>query len=567
MLQQLHIRNFAIIENLDLDFQKGMTVITGETGAGKSIAIDALGLVLGDRADASFVKHGTKRSEIIASFDTSTLPEVHRWLEEQELDDYSTGENTNTPSNEQFSECIVRRTVSAEGGSKAYINGRPVPLQQLKSLSEKLIDIHSQHQHQSLLRQDTQRELLDNFGANQTLTNNVSVEYRKWHELNQQLKQLKANISERATRIDFLQFQITELHELCLVEDEWQSLEKNHKQLANAEEIENALNTSINLLNDNENAISGQLAAAIHSLEPLIEFLPDIDNSIEALKSAAINIDETISDLRHQINDEEFDNEQFQAIEKRLSSLLDMSRKHRCKPQDLLQVQQNLENELSPLLNAEETLGNLEDDIEKAKVEYQKHAEKLSKKRITAAKKLKKSSEVILNNLGMNCQFEALLIEPDNKLPSRHGNENILFSISTNPGTPLKPLSKVASGGELSRISLAIQVVTAQVTEIPSMVFDEVDVGIGGGVAEVVGKLLKDLGQNKQIICITHQAQVAAQGDTHWLVKKKNTKKGVTTDIVTLEKTDRQTEIARMIGGLELTKATHQHAKEMLNNE
>ena len=227
MLQQLHIRNFAIIENLELDFQKGMTVITGETGAGKSIAIDALGLVLGDRADASFVKHGAKRSEIIASFDISSLPDVSQWLTDQEL--------------EESDECMLRRTVSAEGGSRAYINGRPVPLQQVKTLSEMLIDIHSQHQHQSLLRQDTQRELLDNFGANQTLTQNVSVAFQKWAELNRQLKKLKANISERATRIDFLRFQINELQDLGLVENEWQTLELEHKQLANVEQIELAL--------------------------------------------------------------------------------------------------------------------------------------------------------------------------------------------------------------------------------------------------------------------------------------------------------------------------------------
>ncbi|MDH5257513.1 MAG: DNA repair protein RecN [Gammaproteobacteria bacterium] len=556
MLQQLHIRNFAIIENLELDFKKGMTVITGETGAGKSIAIDALGLVLGDRADASFVKHGAKRSEIIASFDISSLPEVKHWLSEQELDDSLDGKN---------SDCILRRTVSSEGGSRAYINGRPVPLQQIKSLSENLIDIHSQHQHQSLLRQDTQRELLDNFGANQTILKNVSDAFQKWSDLNRKLKQLKANMAERSSRIDFLQFQINELRELGLVENEWETLEQEHKQLANAELIEQALNSSINLLNDDDKAISSQLTSVIQTLEPLAEFLPDIQNSIEALNSAAINIDETISDLRHQINDESFDNDHFSSLESRLSSLLDVSRKHHCKPQELIQIQQNLEDELTPLLNAEETLDNLQEKIEAARSEYESHAGNLSKKRIQAAKKLKKSSEVILKNLGMNCQFEAQLIAPDKLQPAKYGNEIILFSICTNPGTPLKPLGKIASGGELSRISLAIQVVTAQVTEIPSMVFDEVDVGIGGGIAEVVGKLLKELGTNKQIICITHQAQVAAKGDTHWLVEKHSNKKNVTTNIISLDTTEREIEIARMIGGLELTEATHQHAKEMLS--
>jgi len=552
MLQQLHIRHFAIIDNLELDFPKGMTVITGETGAGKSIAIDALGLVLGDRADASFVKHGEKRSEIIASFDTSSLPEVNQWLTEQELD-----------AND---ECILRRTVSSEGGSRAYINGLPVPLQQVKTLSEKLIDIHSQHQHQSLLRQDTQRELLDNFGANQTLTGKVAAAFQKWNTLNRQLKELKANIAERATRIDFLQFQLRELRDIGLVEGEWQTLEQEHKQLANVEQIEQALDHSINLLSDDENAITSKLSATIKTLEPLTEFLPEIRTSIEALNSAAINIDETISDLQHQSSDEPFNNDHFISVENRLSTLLDISRKHHCEPQDLLKTQKKLEDELSPLLNAEETLGNLQADITQAKKDYQQIADKLSKKRILAAKKLKTSSEVILKNLGMRCQFEALLIDVENKLPTKHGNENILFSICTNPGTPLKPLGKIASGGELSRISLAIQVVTAQVTEIPSMVFDEVDVGIGGGIAEVVGKLLKDLGVNKQIVCITHQAQVAAKSDTHWLVEKQQAKTGVTTRIIPLNQAEREIEIARMIGGLELTEKTHQYAKEMLTS-
>ena len=552
MLQQLHIRNFAIIDNLELDFNHGMTVITGETGAGKSIAIDALGLVLGDRADASFVKHGAKRSEIVASFDISSLPNVGKWLAEQELDENA--------------ECILRRTISAEGGSRAYINGRPIPLQQIKLLSEKLIDIHSQHQHQSLLRQDTQRQLLDNFGKHQPLVEDVALAYAKWHKLNQTLKQLKANISERATRIDFLQFQINELHELELREDEWQSLEQEHKQLANAEQIEQALNDAVCLLNDDENAVSTQLSTVLQKLEPLSEFLPDIQNSIDSIQNAIINVDETITDLRHQVSDETFDNEHFIAVENRLTSLLDISRKHHCEPRELLEIQTNLENELSPLLNAEETLGNLEAQIKKAQQAYQKLADKLTSKRKQTAKKLKQSVEIIVNTLGMNCQFEAQLVMPENDQPSKFGNEVILFCISANPGTPLKPLGKVASGGELSRISLAIQVVTAQVTSIPSLIFDEVDVGIGGGIAEVVGTLLKDLGKNKQIICITHQAQVAAKGDTHWLVEKNANKNNVTTNIIPLDKTEREIEIARMIGGLELTQATHQHAKEMLGS-
>ncbi len=552
MLQQLHIRNFAIIDNLALDFEKGMTAITGETGAGKSIAVDALGLVLGDRADPSSVKHNEKRSEIVASFDISQLPFVQKWLNTQELD-----ENT---------ECILRRTISAEGGSRAYINGRPVTLQQIKDLSGKLIDIHSQHQHQSLLRQDEQRLLLDNFGKNQLLVKSVLFHFQEWNNLNKQHKKLKASIAERGSRIDFLQYQINEFHELAIGENEWQQLEQEHKQLANTEQIEQALNTATELLSENENAIASQLTVVIQTLEPLTEYLPDIKNSIDNINSAAILIGETASDLKHQINDEKFDADYFLSLDNRLSTLLDLSRKHHCDPAELSQIQQKLEEELTPLLNAEETLENLEQDILTAFNQYQLEANKLTKKREQTAKKLRKSCEKILTDLGMNCRFEAQLPPTENNLPTQHGNENILFSICTNPGSPLKPLSKVASGGELSRISLAIQVVTAQVTQIPTMVFDEVDVGIGGGVAEVVGKLLHTLGEDKQIICITHQAQVAAKSDTHWLVEKKLNKKQVSTQIIPLYKNEREIEIARMIGGVELTAATHEHAKEMLGN-
>ena len=551
MLSQLVIHNFAIIDSLELDFQQEMTVITGETGAGKSIAIDALGLTLGDRADASMVKHGHKRSEIIASFNISDLKDVQRFLVEQEMD------NNN--------ECILRRTISAEGGSRAYINGQPVPLQMVKTLSEKLIDIHSQHQHQSLLRENTQRELLDFYGQHQKLITEVKKNYHHLYELNAELNRLNAVAQERASRIDFLQFQINELEELDIQTNEWKTLDLEQKKLANIETIQNNVNESLDLLLNDDTSIIFQLEYVKQQLNNLIPFSSNFQSICELLDSGLININEAINDLRAQQSDESFDGNHFEFIESRMSALLDMARKHRCEPNQLRDVLDKLQSEITPLINAEQNLSHLEEEIKSALKQYNLSAEKLSEKRNKTAKKLKKACQKLLKQLGMETsQLEIALIPLETGKTSPQGNEKISFQISTNPGTPPKPLNKVASGGELSRISLAIQVVTASVTQIPSLVFDEVDVGIGGGIAEVVGKLLNELGKRKQIICITHQAQVAAQGQTHWLVEKQQKAKTVRTIITNLENTEREIEIARMIGGIKLTNATQKHAKEML---
>ncbi len=553
MLTQLNIRSFAIIDALDLDIPNEMTVITGETGAGKSIAIDALGLALGDRAEASMVKPGGKRSDITATFNIANLPAVKKWLIKQELDEED--------------ECILRRTISSEGGSRAYINGRPTPLQIVKTLSEKLIDIHSQHQHQSLLRQDEQRQLLDNYGQHHALVDEVFAAYTLWNTLNKEYQTLKNAADERASRIDFLSFQINELEELQIEENEWQTLTTQHAQFANAEKIQQAVSDSLNALTFNEQSISTKLEYVKQEVLSLTDFLPQFSEVATLLDSASINIDEAIDYLRHQATDEPFDSNQFELIESRMATLLDASRKHRCKPENLDQVITSLQEELNPLINAEETLGDMENNITKALTRYDKSAASLSKSRKISATKFQKACIKIVTQLGMkDAKIEIELIPLDALTPHPFGNEKISFNVSTNPGSPFKPLAKVASGGELSRISLAIQVVSSNVTKIPTLIFDEVDVGIGGGIAETVGKLLRQLSQSKQIICITHQAQVAAQGNTHWLVEKQTQAKSVSTKISPLIKEEREIEIARMIGGLNLTAATKKHAKEMLHN-
>jgi len=553
MLSHLVIHNFAIIDSLELDFPSAMTVITGETGAGKSIAIDALGLALGDRADASMVRHGAKRSEIIASFNISLLKAVQRFLLNHELDNDS--------------ECILRRTISAEGGSRAYINGRPVPLQMLKELSEKLIDIHSQHQHQSLLRNDNQRELLDNYGQLKPLADTVQEHYLYWKTLNQQFKKLENEAKERAAKIDFLQFQIAELTGLDIRNNEWFALDKEQKLLANAETIQQVTSENLDVLQDNDKSIVSQLEMTIQDLEKITDYTSTIKPICTLLNDALINITEATAELRQNITDEQFDSEHFSFIETRMATLLDAARKHRCEPDKLLDTLTLLQSDLEPLLNAEDTLSNLASEISIAKNNYDTAALNLTTKRKQTAKKLKTACQKILKQLGMGqSTLEIKLLTLDNGNISQFGNEKISFEISTNPGNPTKPLAKVASGGELSRISLAIQVVTASITKISTLVFDEVDVGIGGGVAEVVGKLLHDLGKRKQIVCITHQAQVAAQGQTHWLVEKQTKAKTVRTSMTELKNSEREIEIARMIGGIKLTTATQRHAKEMLKN-
>ena len=529
MLNQLKIQNFAIIDDLHIYLDQGMSVITGETGAGKSIAIDALGLTLGDRAEAGVVKQGVKRADITAVFDVTSNTLATRWLDDNELD--SDGQ------------CILRRTISSSGGSKAYINGNPATLQQIKMLGELLIDIHSQHQHQSLLRIETHRRLLDSYGQCNDLSLSVTKAYQYWHKLQQKLVQLNQSAHERISRIEFLQFQINELDNLALQENEWEALETEHKQLANAEKIQFSLNQCLDALHVNDANISSQLEDVVQQLTDIVEYVADANNSLDLINSALININEAVNELRHLYNEDNNDPKRLEELESRIADLLDVARKHHCKPAELVAIQADLYAELEPLLNSEESLEQLEKEIHSAKQNYDQLAEQLTKKRQSAAKKLQTACDEILSDLGMkNCQLqvELQLLETG----SSHGNEKIQFLVQTNPGSSFKPLNKVASGGELSRISLAIQVVTAKLNSFPVLVFDEVDVGIGGGTAEVVGKLLRQLSEDKQVICITHQAQVAAQGHYHWIVEKQMTDNNTTTTMRKLNRKERESEIA-----------------------
>ena len=551
MLSRLQIRDYAIVDDCEIEFEPGMTVLTGETGAGKSIAIDALAVALGGRADTSSVRAGAKRAEITAGFELSTLPQVLTWLRENDLD--------------EDAECVVRRTVAIEGASRAYVNGRQVPVQMLRTLGDMLVDIHSQHQHQLLLQRDSQRHLLDAYAGVEPLVAEIEVIYKRCQKLQQELDELSQAASERDARAEFLRFQSQELERLDLRGDEWISLEREHTLLANSERIQQALHTALAILDESDVTLSGQLDSAQHALASVLLFQPHVEVALQHLDAAAIQIGEAVAAVRRLARDTDLDPDRIRNIEDRMGAILDAARKHRCEPDQLPELAERFAQELASIENADNTISDLTDQVGRARRQFDTVAAKLRKERQAAAGKL---GEVVTNSLarlGMGGAKFIVTLEP---LPagemSAYGSERILFEVSTNPGQPAKPLAKTASGGELSRISLAIQVATAQVARIPTLIFDEVDVGIGGRVAEIVGELLKSLAATRQVICITHQAQVAAQGRTHLQVQKLSDGATTRTGISALTPEDRVAEIARMIGGVEITQATRDHAKEML---
>ncbi len=549
MLSELHIRDFAIIDHLALEFGPGMSVLTGETGAGKSIAIDALGLALGNRADSSVVRQGRERAEIVASFLLPRHSPVRAWLAQHELDDGD--------------DCILRRTLAASGGSKAYINGRPVPLQLLRGLAEQLVDIFGQHQHQSLLRGDEQRRLLDGFGGHQALSREVEAAFRQWQQTQQNWQRLRASEHERESRRDFLRFQIEELENCAPQPDEWQNLEKEHRQLAHAEEINATLQHALGELYEHEHALLPRLQSLVQSLDENARYRGELGDIAKLLGSAAIELEEAALELRRLSAHDEVEPGRLEHLERRMGELADLARKHRCEPGELPAVHQRLREELNSLDTAQHDLDTMSETLRQHQQRYQELASRLSVKRQQAAKALGQAITRLLPQLGMPHAELHIELSPHEQ-PRAHGLESVTFLVATHPGQTPRPLGKIASGGELSRISLATQVVTSQLAHIPTLVFDEVDVGIGGQVAETVGRLLRQLATERQILCITHQAQVAAQGHAHLRVVKQIDADRVLTHIENLEADARSDEIARMIGGSEITPRTREHAREML---
>lgn len=551
MLISLTVNNFAIAEQLTVDFNSGMTAITGETGAGKSIALDALGLALGNRGDSSMIKHGAQKADIYALFDISLLPNVQAWLCEQELDDC---DNT---------ECLLRRVLSTEGRSRAFINGKPCKLTMQAELGSMLVDIHSQHAHHQLMKKEHHQVLLDAFTNKPSLIGSTRQHYMQWQKTKKKITQLIRSNEAADTRKDYLNFQLDEFEQLSIENNEYQQLEQQHKKIANAQALTDACQLSLNLCREGDENIHRLLSQTLSTIAPLSPNSDDLKEAEELLQSALIQVEEAAHSIRDAA-DSIGSAADLPAIESRLQQFHDLARKHKVPAADLLLQQEKLQHELDDIVNADQNLSKLEAQAAQEINQFNKQATKLTKARTSAAKALSKGIQEKLTLLGMqHCLFICELNTNPDK-PSALGHDSIEFLVSTNLGQPAGALQKIASGGELSRISLAIQVITATSSTIPSLVFDEVDVGIGGATAEVVGSLLRELGHSAQIISVTHQAQVASKAHQHYLVEKSVEKGTTQTAMQTLNEQGRINEIARMLGGVEITETTKKHAKEML---
>ena len=547
MLCHLHISNYTIVDQLEMEFLPGMTVITGETRAGKSIMLDALGLCLGDRADPATVRGGTARAEITATFDISDVPAATRWLESRELasDD----------------ECILRRVITREGRSRAFINGNSCTLQDCTQLGELLIDIHSQHAHQSLLRRDTQRRLLDDYAGQGKAAKQLEQLASEWLRRRRQLNELTAASDEQSARAQLLAYQVEELDTLKLGDGELAALVTEQKQLANAEQILQVTQQALDLCEAQEDGAR----AALQLLQSDALAGTTIDNARELLDSATIQLEEARNELRHHLEAVEIDPGKLADIEHRLDTIYDIARKHRVQAPGLAELHRALREELDGLTGSSARVEELAAELDKWQADYAVAAGKLSAARAKAATKLQKKVEAQLADLAMEqCRLRIALHPRDSDDPHPQGREDIEMLISTNPGQEPRPLGKIASGGELSRISLAIQVVSASVNTVPAMVFDEVDVGIGGAVAEVVGQLLRAMASASQVLCVTHLPQVAAQGHQHLQVAKTADREQAWASLNQLKADGRVEEIARMLGGIDITEKTRAAAKEML---
>jgi len=553
MLAHLYIRDFTIVSQLEISFTSGLTVLTGETGAGKSIIIDALALVLGQRADNRVIRHGCQRTEITANFELDRNSDAAKWLTEHDM----FGDN----------ECVVRRIIERDKPTKGFINGRPTPMQQLRELGDRLVDIHGQHEHQSLLKRDNQRQVLDDFAGIGETVGNLTVHYRELTSLQDRLTTLRAQKEDRSARIELLQYQVGELEALDLQPDEIGSVEEEHTRLANGAEILEGVQSISRELYDNETgSVSQILGHAVQKLEALSEHDPKLGELMTLLTEASIQVDEAASGLHNYIDDLELDPQRLEWLDQRLAAIQDLSRKHQVQAETLPDVLQRLQTELSDIEDFDVNLARLEEEIKQAHTDYIEQAQIISKERQSAAAKLGHDVSSRMQDLGMQGgQFSITLTPLNDGEISPTGLERAEFLVSANPGQPLLPLSKVASGGELSRISLALQVITATIGRIPTLIFDEVDVGIGGRVAEIVGQQLHRLGQSRQVMCITHQAQVAAQGNQHLQVAKESRDGETVSHIQSLAEQQRVEEIARMIGGIEISQQTRDHAEDMLS--
>lgn len=551
MLTHILVKDLAIVSGLELELEVGMTALTGETGAGKSILIDALGLVLGDKADAQLVRAGCERAEIIAGFDLRFSPEARDWLVGQDLD--------------AGDECLVRRLLMRQGRSRAYINGHPATGSQLQGLGEHLVDIHGQHAHQSLLRAAHQRNLLDDYGGISALTTQVADLYRTYRERDQQLGHLQAESADRAARLEILRYQVDELADLDLDAAAIRDLNQEQKQLANLGKLQGTTSCLLQRLYEGEPSLHTELSHAGADLETLSDLDTRLSTTRELVEGAAIQIKEAAANLRRYLDELDLDPGLLEQVEQRLTQVHDLARKYQVPPDQIPDTLQAMREELDTLGRDDMALETLAEERDQAHGAFLAAAEALSDARSQAAQKLSETVTKAMQGLGMGggrFAVEVTRIQPE--AATAQGLDRVEFLVGTNPGQPMQPLAKVASGGELSRISLGLQVATAECGAVPTLVFDEVDVGIGGGVAEIVGNLLRTLGRARQVLCVTHLPQVAAQAHNHLLVRKLTRDGQTYTALKNLGVAERVDEVARMSGGREITRKTLDHAREMI---
>jgi DNA repair protein RecN (Recombination protein N) len=552
MLLQLTIQNFAIVRALDIDWHSGMTTITGETGAGKSIAIDALGLCLGDRATTNVVRPNTSKADLTATFDVKHNPLAAKWLKAQELD--------------FDNECILRRVISAEGRSKAYINGSQVPLTQLKELGQKLINIHGQHDHQLIVKTNEQRRLLDEYANHHHLMDDVKHYYHQWRKQVQELEVLQENKLQRDAKKQLLQYQVNELDEFSIQPDEFESIETEYKRQSHAQHILSETLVAVQSLADNEQFnVLEQLQRSHDSISALAEYDSQLGDIASLLNSSLIQLEEASNDLKHYHDKLELDPEAFSHIEERYSVAVQLAKKHQVAPEKLFDFHANLAQELTNISDDESRLDNLAEQIELTRQTYIEACKQLSKSRVKAGKELSKLISKSMQELNMpHGQFEVDICSDDTVTPSANGLDAVCFMVSINPGQTVEAMHKVASGGELSRISLAIQVILANKVISPTLIFDEVDVGISGPTAAKVGAKLQALAKSTQVICVTHLPQVACKGHQQLFVAKLTDGAHTETNVTELSEKARVQEIARLLAGDKVTENSLANAQELL---
>lgn len=555
MLLQLNIQNFAIVRSLDIDWQSGMTTITGETGAGKSIAIDALGLCLGDRATTNVVRPNCKKADLAATFEIKNNKMAKAWLKQHELD------------SEHEGECILRRVISAEGRSKSYINGSQVPLVQLKEVGQLLINIHGQHDHQLITKASQQCRLLDNYANHPTLQNEVKHYAQQWNKLNKELELLQQTKQQREAEQQLLQYQVSELDEFSLQPEEFITLETDYKRHSNAQDLLDSTLSSLQVLSENE---SCNILDSLRECSENINAIARVDNQLKdvatILTDSLIQLDEANNDLKDYYQQLELDPQSYAIIEERYSRALQLAKKHQLSPEGLVNFHGELKKQLASISNDESRINTIIDELELTKQHYNDSAQALSASRIKSAKSLSKLITKSMQELNMpNGQFHIAVEEQANKetIPT-NGIDNINFQVSINPGQALEAMHKVASGGELSRISLAMQVILADKVVTPALIFDEVDVGISGPTAAMVGKKLQQLSKNTQVICVTHLPQVACKGHQQLFVSKLSDGELTETKVSELSDAKRVKEIARLLAGDKISQHSLANAQELL---